>query len=90
MSDDTDFGQPPVLYPESFTQNIGDRSNGEVVTEREEDSEDEQSKQPTQKEYYCGLGPWHPPWLQVLRDGRVFTLLLCLASIIEGALVTGV
>lgn len=40
-------------------------------------------------EYFCGIGPCHPPWLQWLRDARVFTLLLCLFSIVEGALVTG-
>ena len=40
-------------------------------------------------EYFCGIGPCHPPWLQWLRDARVFTVLLCLYSIVEGALVTG-
>ena len=40
-------------------------------------------------EYFCGVGPCHPPWLQWLRDPRVFTFLLCLYSIVEGALVTG-
>ena len=42
-----------------------------------------------EKEYFCGLGPWHPPWLQWLRDARVFTFLLCLFSAVEGALVSG-
>ena len=87
MSDDTDFAQPPVLYPEGFTQAAGDSSNGDVAGR--EDGGDEKSRQPAQKEYYCGCGPWHPPWLQVFRDGRVFTFLLCLASTIEGALVSG-
>ena len=40
-------------------------------------------------EYYCGAGPWHPAWLQRLRDARVFTFLLCLFSTVEGALVSG-
>lgn len=40
-------------------------------------------------EYFCGVGPWHPPWLQRLRDARVFTFLLCLFSAVEGALVSG-
>ena len=42
-----------------------------------------------EREYYCGCGPWHPPWLQVFRDARVFTFLLCLFATIEGALVSG-
>ena len=41
-------------------------------------------------EYFCGLGPWHPPWLQWMRDARVFTVLLCLFSTVEGALVSGI
>ena len=40
-------------------------------------------------EYFCGVGPWHPAWLQRLRDARVFTFLLCLFSTVEGALVSG-
>ena len=43
----------------------------------------------TEEEFFCGCGPCHPPWLQWLRDARVFTALLCLFSTIEGALVSG-
>ena len=52
------------------------------TTAVEEDEEDE-------VEYFCGAGPWHPAWLQRLRDARVFTFLLCLFSTVEGALVSG-
>ena len=40
-------------------------------------------------EYFCRIGPCHLPWLHWLRDPRVVTFLLCLYSIVEGALVTG-
>lgn len=43
----------------------------------------------TMREYYCGCGPWHPPWLQIFRDSRFFTFILCLFSLIEGSLVSG-
>ena len=43
----------------------------------------------TEREYYFGIGSWHPPWLQLLRDARVFTFLLCLFSTVEGALING-
>ena len=43
----------------------------------------------TEREYYFGIGSWHPPGLQVLRDARVFTFLLCLFSTVEGALING-
>lgn len=41
------------------------------------------------KHYYVGCGPYHPKWLQVLANKKVFTLLLCAFAITEGALVTG-
>ena len=43
----------------------------------------------TEEEFFCGCGPCYPPWLQWLKDARVFTALLCLFSTIEGALVSG-
>ena len=42
-----------------------------------------------EEQYYCGLGSCRPKWMQVLRDARFFTFLLCLNCFIEGALVSG-
>jgi len=47
------------------------------------------STPPPAKEYYCGVGKLHPRWLQVFRDAKFFTFLLCLDCFIEGALVSG-
>ena len=62
----------------------GKDGNAELGTEAAEETGEE-----GEREYYCGVGPWHPPWLQWLRDARVFTALLCLFSAVEGALVSG-
>ena len=42
-----------------------------------------------EEQYYCGLGKCRPKWMQVFRDARFFTFLLCLNCFIEGALVSG-
>ncbi len=39
--------------------------------------------------YFCGVGRCRPKWLQVLARGNVFTFLLCMNALIEGALVSG-
>ena len=41
------------------------------------------------KEYYCGFGKCKPKWLQVFRNAKFFTFLMCLNSLIEGAIVSG-
>lgn len=41
------------------------------------------------KEYYCGFGKCRPKWLQVFRNAKFFTFLMCLNSTIEGAIVSG-
>ena len=78
-------------------------SNSATITDSREEGESEfESELPlsgkneaspdrprSAQEYFCGCGPCHPPWLQWLRDARVFTTLLCLFSTIEGALVSG-
>ena len=92
MANEVDLGQSPVLYPEGFTRAMAERNNGDLDTAAAEGGQEDVpsalagEKQP---EYYCGCGPWHPRWLQVFRDGRVFTVFLCLFSTIEGALVSG-
>lgn len=41
------------------------------------------------KEYFCGVGKCRPKWMQVFRDSKFFTFILCLNCCIEGALVSG-
>ena len=36
-----------------------------------------------------GLLCFQPEWLQVLRNAKFFTLLLCLFSLVEGAIISG-
>ena len=81
--------EPP---PAELVRRLDGRSesserNGEAASAEKEASPSGQ--QSSEREYYCGCGPWHPPWLQVFRDARVFTFLLCLFATIEGALVSG-
>ena len=48
------------------------------------------SNQEQQPEYYCGWGKcFRPRWLQVFRNAKFFTFLMCLNCFIEGALVSG-
>ena len=71
----TDSGAVPCTMNESGPQRVPQQQEHEAEGEG--------------PEYFCGIGPCHPPWLQWLRDARVLTFLLCLYSIVEGALVTG-
>eukprot|EP00731_Ephydatia_muelleri_P010124 Em0005g710a len=41
------------------------------------------------EEYFCGIRGWHPRCLQVFRNAKFFTFLLCLYCFIEGAVVSG-
>ena len=46
------------------------------------------SSAPT-RAYYFGCGPCHPRWLQVLANPKVYTFLLCLFVVVDGAIVSG-
>ena len=43
----------------------------------------------TSKKYYFGIRSWHPQWIQLLASAKFYTFCLCAASLIEGALVSG-
>ena len=43
----------------------------------------------SEQEYFCGAGKCRPKWMQVFRDSKFFTFILCLNCAIEGALVSG-
>ena len=44
----------------------------------------------SEQEYFCGAGKCRPKWMQVFRDSKFFTFILCLNCEIEGALVSGI
>ena len=48
-----------------------------------------QDTETEQKEHFCGVGSFRPKCLQVFRNAKFFTFLLCCNSFSEGALVTG-
>ena len=83
--EDVDFVPPPAELAKSVSAAAEGNKNGDLS----QWSGGERESLPQSKEYYCGCGPWHPPLLQVFRDARVFTFLLCLFATIEGALVSG-
>ena len=39
--------------------------------------------------YRVGFWRFHPDWLQVFRNAKFFTFLLCLFSVVEGSIVSG-
>jgi len=47
------------------------------------------SKVEMPNKYYFGIRSWHPQWLQFLASAKFYTFCLCAASLIEGALVSG-
>ena len=38
---------------------------------------------------HCGVGPCHPSWMQVFAKAKIFTLLICIHALVEGAIVSG-
>ena len=86
--EDVDFAQPPAALALSLNNAVVGDKNGDPASSKSEGARSQESG--GESEYYCGCGPWHPPQLQVFRDARVFTFLLCLFATIEGALVSGV
>ena len=92
MSESVDFVAPPAVLAQSLNDAVEGDKNGNSASLAAGDREGKVGQERgggEVKEYYCGCGPWHPPQLQVFRDARVFTFLLCLFATIEGALVSG-
>lgn len=48
-----------------------------------------EEKEEAPKEYFCGIGKFRPKFLQVFKDAKFFTFLLCCNCFIEGALASG-
>ena len=41
------------------------------------------------RDFRFGFFWFHPDWLQIFRNAKFFTLLLCLFSLVEGAIISG-
>ncbi len=104
MSDDPDFVRPPVV-PTGFltrydeggktlqdlvagTTGGGGAADLNALTAKE-DAATTEGTAPLPKEYFCGIRQWRPKRLQVFRNAKFFTFLLCCDCFIEGALVSG-
>ena len=72
--------------------------NGKLSTHKEEEEEigegrkedaGEQGGDDKEYMYYFGFRKWHPKWLQKFANAKFFTFILCINSLVEGALVSG-
>ena len=62
-----------------------------VLEDRRSELELETAKglRANRNDHRFGFFRFHPDWLQVLRNAKFFTLLLCLFSLVEGAIISG-
>ena len=104
MSDTTDFSRevrvPPALIlsllPESNGNTTAATPTSLPATPADDLSRalvapsEPQLQEQDQTEYYCGVGPLRPKWMQKLFANAIFfTVLLCAYAFIEGAIVSG-
>ena len=85
---DTEALEDDGLPMESINDKLSTvKEEKEISEEKKEDAgEDEDDKECT---YYFGFGKWHPKWLQKFANAKFFTFILCINSLVEGALVSG-
>ena len=81
---------PPPGLVSRLDSSRDENGRADTVPECGEKEEAKGTGEQDEKEYFCGCGPWHPVHLQIFRDARFFTFLLCLFATIEGALVSGI
>ncbi|CAI8032338.1 Solute carrier organic anion transporter family member 4A1 [Geodia barretti] len=86
---DGGLSQPPPTRLVSRLDDSRDENGGPATVSETGKKEERKVQGEDEKEYFCGCGPWHPHRLQIFRDARFFTFLLCLFATIEGALVSG-
>lgn len=88
----------PAILPIPVQEETDHEQEYEHEDDEEEDEEMEKDRTdmpldnvPSEvlKTYYFGIGPCHPKWFQFLAKRRVFTFLLCMFAMIEGAVVSG-
>lgn len=86
-----------LLLSDATKDNMLYTQNTEVETNEEDTDQDRDETIPSDpdvpsellKVYHCGCGPCHPKWLQWFAKKKVFTLLLSLFAVLEGAVVSG-
>ena len=86
---DGGLSQPPPTRLVSRLDDSRDENGGPATVSEKGKKGERKVQGEDEKEYFCGCGPWHPHRLQIFRDARFFTFLLCLFATIEGALVSG-
>ena len=83
--DSADFGYPLQVLTSDHLESQTITGAGD-----EEDSSQVPEDQPELKNsYFFGCGPCHPNWLQIFSNKKFFTLILCLSSLLQGAVVAG-
>ncbi len=86
MSQDAEAAPDSAILVSSTASSSSDSSHESAAS-----STSSQILVPTtgEREYFCGIGKCRPQWIQVFRSTKFFTFILCLNSVIEGALVSG-
>lgn len=76
----------------SSEEDLGGESEGEErgeAVEGEEERHLEDLELVHGPRYACGLGRCRPRWLQIFARANFFTFFLCLNTLVEGAIVSG-
>lgn len=106
MTDTTDFSRevrvPPALILSLLPESNGNSTAATPTSLPATPADDlderslvapslrKQQDQANQTQYYCGVGPLRPRWMQRLFANAIFfTVLLCAYAFIEGAIVSG-
>ena len=84
------LAQEVVTLTQVISDSGDDLDEGDGVALIEpSDLKDNQTTLPPHKVYYCGIWACHPEWLQVFAKKKVFTVLLFLFALVEGAIISG-
>lgn len=79
--------EDPLSEDDGGTAALLRPSNVQEDSREKRENSDEPPAPPTT--YQCGCGPWQPRWLQRIVSAKLFTVLLCTYSLIEGTIVSG-
>ena len=73
-----------VASDEKYVEESSDHDEAALIKPNEETDGNNY-----QRKYYCGLGPFHPKWLQGFATKKLFTVLLFLFAFLQGSIVSG-
>ena len=80
-------------YVRSLSIIAGGKMNSESATRLTDlngvDLVKKDTQEEVEKEYFCGIGRFRPKCLQIFRDAKFFTFILCSFCFIEGAAALG-